>query len=134
MYYRFYELVLRIVTNYVYLLSSNKYYMVSEATGRNTMSTLQLPVPEEYSNEGDIELWINELENYMMAAGGYLPEERKKAILLACIGKQGRLVINNFQESQRSNYRSLVDSLKDHYKEVTNVIVERHIFLYHDSA
>ena len=102
--------------------------MVSETTGRNTMSTLQLPVPEEYSNEGDIELWINELENYMMAAGGHLPEERKRAILLACIGKQGRLVINNFQESQRSNYRSLVDSLKDHYKEVTNVIVERHIF------
>ena len=68
MYYTFYELVLRIVTSCVYLLSSNKYYMVSEATGRNTMSTLQLPVPEEYSNEGDIELWINELENYMMAA------------------------------------------------------------------
>ena len=92
-----------------------------------TMSTLQLPVPEEYSNEGDIELWINELENYMMAASGHLPNERKKAILLACIGKQGILVINNFQETQRSNYRSLVESLKDHYKEVTNVIVGRHI-------
>ena len=64
----------------------------------------------------------------MMAAGGHLPDERKKAILLACIGKQGRMVINNFQESQRSNYRSLVESLKNHYKEVTNVIVERHIF------
>ena len=64
----------------------------------------------------------------MMAAGGHLPEERKRAILLDCIGKQGRLVINNFRESRRSNYRNLVDSLKDHYKEVTNVIVERHIF------
>ena len=92
------------------------------------MSTVQLPVPEEYSNEGDIELWINELENYKMAASGHLPDERKKPILLACIGKQGRLVINNFQESQRSNYRSLVESLKDHYGEVTNLIVERHTF------
>ena len=39
MYYRFYESVLRIVTNCVYLLSSNKYYMVSDVAGRNNEYT-----------------------------------------------------------------------------------------------
>ena len=73
-------------------------------------------------------MWIEELQNYMLAAAGTLPQERKKAILKACIGKQGRLAISNFQESKRATYDTLVGALKNHYKEVTNVIVERHIF------
>ena len=93
------------------------------------MTTLSIPIPELFNTEsGDIDIWISEIENYILAAFGDFPHGRKKAILIATIGNAARLAINNFQEDQKDTYDHLVDALKEHYKEVTNVIVERHIF------
>ena len=66
-------------------------------------SNLKVPVPDEYISEVDIEMWIEELQNYMLAAAGTLPQERKKAILKTCICKQGRLAISNFHESEKKS-------------------------------
>ena len=93
------------------------------------MAAIAVPMPGEFQIEGgDIEKWLDEVENYTLAACGVVDDARKKAIVIACIGSQARLAIRNFQNQQTDTYEHLCETLIEHYKEASNVIVERHIF------
>ena len=74
---------------------------------------LQSPTPFE---AGDIKLWIQDLEMFMIAAIGNVTDERKKAILITCIGDQGRAVINNIPPARKATYEALKGELTAHFE------------------
>ena len=68
------------------------------------------------------------MDIFILAACGTVDELRKKAILLSCIGEQALKVINNFPEQDKDTYEHLKASLQNHYADVQNVTIERHVF------
>ena len=94
--------------------------------GVRRMLNISPPLP--YSPEQPFIYWLDELENYILAAAGVIDEPRKKAILLSIIGPTAKKVIANFSPTEKSSYTSIVDALKGHYTEHQNDVVERHVF------
>ena len=76
----------------------------------------------------DIKLWLEILENFMLAEYGTIDNARKKAVLLTAIGEEAHSAIVNFTETEKDTYPHLVDKLKVYYEPHVNDFVERHTF------
>ncbi|KAL1419658.1 hypothetical protein MTO96_005072 [Rhipicephalus appendiculatus] len=95
--------------------------------------------------------WKQAFQTYMVASGASdLPAERRKAILLTCLGMEGQRIISTLKpadlqsgfatatvpspsstsdtESTHDAYDSAIALLSDHFKRSVNVIVARQRF------
>ena len=94
------------------------------------MSTL-IPPPGPFENNSSytIEEWIEELENFVLAAlGDDVNNNRKKAVLLTTIGDAAKKVISNMEAPKKDTFEHLKDELIEHYQNKRNAIIERHLF------
>ena len=76
----------------------------------------------------EIEHWLTDLENAMLAVYGDIADARKVACLSTFIGEEGKTVINNLSATQKDTYEHLKQALTEHYQSSINVTVERHKF------
>jgi len=82
-----------------------------------------------YNRETDIEKWISNVENAIIAViGEGVSENRKIAMLVTFIGDEGKTVIENMTEAEKDTYTHLKEALKQHYADAINITVERHRF------
>ena len=79
--------------------------------------------------------WFSCFENYILAIGGHeFMAERKKAILLHCIGVEAQRVYSTLPHSGESptegsnSYEHTVKVLKGHFQPSVNVVAERYAF------
>ena len=92
---------------------------------------LNLSPPTEFISASNTKLasWIDELEDYIVAAAGEnIGAARKRAILLSTIGSEAKKVIGNLSATQKDTYDHLVEALKGHYQAESNDVIERHVF------
>ena len=93
------------------------------------MATLQIPPCDPYNTAEPFDGWLEELEEYILAAlGENVNAPRKKAILLKTIGPEAKKVVNNLDAGQKDTFDNLVNALKNHFNTQTNDVIERHIF------
>ena len=76
----------------------------------------------------EIEHWLTDLDNAMLAVYGDIADARKAACLSTFIGDEGKTVINNLSPDKKDTYQHLKQALTEHYKSSINVTVERHKF------
>lgn len=76
----------------------------------------------------EIENWLTDLENAMLALYGDISDARRLACLSTFIGDEGKSVINNLSDTQKDTYEHLKQALTEHYRSSINVTVERHKF------
>jgi len=89
---------------------------------------MNIPPPPAYQPPSPIEDYTKQMDIFILAACSTVEDNRKKAILLSCIGEQALKVINNFLEEGKDTYDNLKVSLHNHYADVQNVTIERHMF------
>ena len=85
-------------------------------------------LPAFNPSETDIESYIEDLENHMLAHHGQCNDDRKRAALMTGIGPEPKKVIGNFSADQKATYAALCVALKEHYKIKKHIYVERHAF------
>ena len=80
------------------------------------------------SSTTEIERWLEQLDEAVLAHYGDVSPARKKACIITFIGEEGRDVINNLPANRKTTYELLRTALIGHYKDSINVTVERHKF------
>ena len=81
-----------------------------------------------FSPGGDIELWVECLEDYILAEFGTVPENRKLAIIKTAIGEDCKLAIRNFAANEKDTSAHLVEKLKTYYNPRINDFIHRNAF------
>ena len=71
----------------------------------------------------EIENWLTDLENAMLALYGDISDARRLACLSTFIGDEGKSVINNLSDTQKDTYEHLKQALTEHYRSSINVTV-----------
>ena len=93
------------------------------------MATLQISQPEPYNPANMFSRWVDNLEQFILAAiGENVSTARKKAILIQTIGPDANKVIDNLDPAQKDTYEHLKQSLLDFYASDTSDVIERHVF------
>jgi hypothetical protein len=74
--------------------------------------------------------WLAEFDNYLLACGtDALPEPRKVAVLVHCLGREGARVFQTLTTSGRpETLQAAKDRLSSHFKPTANVRARRHEF------
>ncbi len=88
-----------------------------------------LPEPSEPSVPWD--QWHNAFANYLLAIGGEsYSNDRKKAILLHCLGLEGQRIYHTLPEDStgRNPYSKATNALKEHFMPYINPVSERKKF------
>ncbi|KAL1276111.1 hypothetical protein QQF64_035734 [Cirrhinus molitorella] len=99
------------------------------------MAAFSLPTPPMFllcpgQPSVPIHSWKKMFENYLVtidATGDWWPEERKRVVLLQCLGAEGLKVfytLLNTGQTVADAFKALVDQ----FQPATNVVVERHKF------
>ena len=72
--------------------------------------------------------WCDVFQTYMLASGGDdLPDKRKRALLLHCLGVEGQNVFRNLKDGGES-FKSAMVALEKHFAPKVNVVSERYKF------
>ena len=86
----------------------------------------------EYDAESDINDWLSIMEDSILAKYGKVSDERVIATLRTFIGKLNlpivKQLIENLPEDDRTIYVKVKQSLINHFKPRTNLIIERNFF------
>ncbi len=108
------------------------------ATSSSVTSALSQPPPflQEAGEPAILwKQWFSCFENYILAIGGEeFTAERKKAILLHCIGVEAQRVYSTLPQSGESpaegssTYEHAAKVLKSHFQPSVNVVAERYMF------
>ena len=86
-----------------------------------------LPTPSQPTQPW--EMWIRSFNNYLLATGiDGLPEDRKIAILIHCLGAEGERVYNTLAKTTPTTFNDACALLEAHFKPTVNVISERYQF------
>ncbi|KAL0172251.1 hypothetical protein M9458_032562, partial [Cirrhinus mrigala] len=99
------------------------------------MAALSLPTPPMFlpcpgQPPVPIHTWKKMFENYLVtidATGDRWPEERKRAVLLQCLGAEGLKVFYTLPNTGQT-VTDAFKALEEHFQPATNVVVERHKF------
>ncbi|KAJ8046478.1 hypothetical protein HOLleu_05158 [Holothuria leucospilota] len=94
-----------------------------------------LPPPEFLSTPGQPprpwKQWYRQFQNYVVAAAFDFPAERKRAILLHCLGAEGQRIFHTLpvvSSTETDTYEQAVRTLETHFKPTVNVVAERYRF------
>ena len=73
--------------------------------------------------------WKEALQYYLVATDLESKSgKRKVAILLTCIGEEGRRIFNTFDEADKNNYAVVVEKFDDFCEPKKHLIFERYLF------
>ena len=86
----------------------------------------------EYDAESDINDWLLMMEDSILAEYGTVSDKRIIATMRTFIGKINlpivRQLIENLAENEKTVYVKVKQSLINHFKPKTNIIIERNVF------
>lgn len=75
------------------------------------------------------ESWEAAFNNYLLASGAdELPDRRRQALLIHCLGTEGQRVYFNLQDTVPTTYDESLELLRRHFRPKVNVVAERYRF------
>ena len=83
---------------------------------------------EKYQNDQPFELWLNDFDDFVLANFGTVSNDRKRAILMQLCGDDVKKFVDSLEPQDKTDYKKLLEILKQKFNHLENEIVERHIF------
>ena len=83
---------------------------------------------ERYQNDQPCELWLNDFDDFVLANFGTVSNDRKRAILMQLCGDDVKKFVDSLEPQDKTDYKKLLEILKQKFNHLENEIVERHIF------
>ncbi len=74
--------------------------------------------------------WIKTFDNFLLAVGEELPNARKRALLIHCLGTEGQRLFYTLNVSDQGDdtYTSALSAIRDFFVPKVNVVAERYRF------